>query len=380
MLKKTPDFSRIRVALVHDYLREYGGAERVLEALHEMFPEAPVFVAFTDSVAMGTQWSRFERWNIQTTWAQHIPGIKKLYSPLRFLAHRFFQSLDLSDFDVVISSTNMYMAKAVRVHPPAVHLCYCHTPPRSLYGYATMSDWKKNPIIRLLGELNNHVMRKTDWNTAQNPTLLIANSHEVQKRISKFYRRDSIVIHPPADVPKTLPNTQREKFCLVVSRLAASKHVDVVVQACTRLGVSLKVVGSGKMLSSLRKIAGPSVEFCGSVNDEELHRLYASAALAAYPAEDEDYGIVPVEAMGFGVPVIVHRSGGSLETVKEDETGLFVSTFEVKEMENAIRKGMKKNWNRDLIHTHAQHFSKTVFQKAMKTEIERLLLVSQSRV
>lgn len=373
MSKKTSDFSNLRVALVHDYLREYGGAERVLEALHEMFPGAPVFVAFTDSEAMGAQWSRFKQWNIQTTWAQKIPGIKKLYSPLRFLAHRFFQDLDLSKFDVVISSTNMYMAKAVRVRPPAVHLCYCHTPPRSLYGYATMSDWKKNPLIRVLGELNNHLMRKTDWESAQNPTLLIANSHEVQKRIAKFYRRDSVVIHPPAEIPKILPNVRREKYCLVVSRLAASKHVDVVVQACTRLGVPLKVVGSGKMLSSLKRIAGPLVEFYGSVNDEELHRLYARATLAAYPAEDEDYGIVPVEAMGFGVPIIVHRSGGSLETVKEEETGLFVETFEVAEMESAIRKGMKKNWNRSRIHAHAQQFSKEVFQRTIQGQIERLV-------
>lgn len=379
MSKKTIALGNLRVALVHDYLREYGGAERVLEALHELFPKAPVYVAFSDPEAMGAQWSRFEQWNIQTTWAQNIPGIKKLYSPLRFLAHRFFQDLDLSQFDVVISSTNMYMAKAVQVKPPAVHLCYCHTPPRSLYGYATMSDWKKNPIIRLLGGLNNHFMRKADWESAQNPTLMIANSLEVQKRIAKFYRRDSVVVYPPADVPEKLPEVRKEKFCLVVSRLAASKHVDTVVQACTRLGVPLKVVGSGKMLHSLKKMAGPLVEFCGSVNDTVLHELYAKASLVAYPAEDEDYGIVPVEAMGYGVPVIVHHSGGSLETVKEEETGLFVRTFAVAEMEDAIRRGMKKHWNRATIHAHAKQFSKTVFQQNMRSLIERLISTTQSR-
>lgn len=371
MGKNSFSIQSLRVAIVHDYLREYGGAERVVESLHKMFPKAPVYVAFVDKNAMGKQWTRFQNWDIRTTWAQKIPGILHLYSPLRIFANRFFSSLDLSEFDVVISSTNMYMAKAVRTSKNAVHLCYCHTPPRSLYGYSTMSDWKKNPLVRILGELNNHFMRKIDWSTAQNPTVFVANSVEVQNRISKFYRRESLVIHPPVYVPETLTHVGREDYCLVVSRLAASKHVDLVVRACSMLGVRLKVVGTGKAFSGLQNIAGPSVEFLGSVDDETLRDLYAHAKVVAYPAEDEDFGIVPVEAMAFGTPVIVHRSGGSKETVLEGKTGLFVNTFEVVEMKKTIQSALNKKWDENSIHDHALKFSEQEFQRNVLKLIEK---------
>ena len=363
----------LRVAIVHDYLREYGGAERVVEALHEMFPSAPVYVAFVDATSLGSHWERFRHWDIRTTWATKIPGIKILYSPLRVLADRFFGSLKLSEYDVVISSTNMYMAKAVRVQSPAIHICYCHTPPRSLYGYTTMTDWKKNPIIRVLGELNNHYMRWVDWKTSKLPTQFVANSKEVQDRISKFYRRTSVIIYPPVHVPEHLPDMKKKGYCLIVSRLAASKHVDLAVRACSELGVELKVVGSGKMLPQLQSIAGASVQFLGAVNDTELRRLYAEANLVLYPAEDEDFGIVPVEAMAYGTPVIVHRSGGAKETVLEDQTGIFVGTFEVSEMKTAIRKALKKTWDTRVLHDHAKKFSVAHFQTEMRNLIHHLM-------
>ena len=221
----------LRIALVHDFLHEYGGAERVVEALHTMFPQAPLYTAFVDAKSMGKQWKRFQDWDIRTTWASRIPFITKLYSPLRAFADKFFGSFDLSEYDIVLSSTNMYMAKSVHTSPKTIHVCYCHTPPRSLYGYTTMTEWKKNPIIRVCGELVNHYMRVIDFQTAQNPTQFVANSKEVQKRITKFYRRDSVVIYPPIQVPKILDGVQKENFCLFVGRLAASKHVDVVVRA-----------------------------------------------------------------------------------------------------------------------------------------------------
>ena len=147
--------SSLKVALVHDFLREYGGAERVIEALHEIFPTAPLYTAFVDKEAMGSQWQRFANWDIRQSWAANIPAINMIYSPLRVLSHRFFESFNFDEYDAVISSTNMYMAKAVRTQAPTKHYCYCHTPPRSLYGYSTMTDWKKNPFVRVAGELIN---------------------------------------------------------------------------------------------------------------------------------------------------------------------------------------------------------------------------------
>ncbi len=363
----------LNIAITHDFLLEYGGAERVVEALHTMYPQAPLYTAFVDKKSMGKQWHRFANWDIRTTWASRIPLITKLYSPLRVMADKFFASLDLSKFDVVISSTNMYMAKGVHVSPSAIHVCYCHTPPRSLYGYTTMTDWKKNPIVRVLGELLNHYMRIVDFQTAQLPTQFIANSKEVQKRIAKFYRRDSVVIYPPIQVPKILRDVKKENYCLYVGRLAASKHVNVVVRACTTMNMPLRVVGSGKPLEYLQSIAGSSVEFMGSVSDEELHDLYAKAKMVIYPAEDEDFGMIPVEAMAYGTPVIVHRSGGFLESVVEGKTGLFIDDFTDATMINAITLCATTTWDSQALHRHAQRFSTVRFEKEMRALLDKLL-------
>jgi len=362
----------MKVALVHDYFREYGGAERVVETLHEMFPDAPVYTAFIDKTALGIHWQRFQDWDIRQSWARYIPGIRYLYSPLRVLADTFFSSFDLSSYDIVISSTNMYMAKAVRMYPPTKHFCYCHTPPRSLYGYTTMTNWKKNPLVRIGGELINHYMRIVDFKTAQHPDLFIANSQEVQRRIQKFYRRDSVVIYPPIDVPATLPKTKKEEFYLYVGRLAASKHVDLVVKTCSQLKKRLLVVGSGKGLEDLKNIAGPSVEFLGSVSDEKLHDLYARAKLLIYPAEDEDFGMIPVEAMAYGTPVIVHRSGGFLESVIEGKTGIFIDKLTEDALEKAIERAEKIHWDQNTLYAHAKKFSKDRFKKEMHTLIADL--------
>lgn len=365
MPKKT---SSLKVALVHDYLREYGGAERVVEALHEIFPHSPVFVAFTDPTVAGIHWAKFKDWDIRQSWLTEIPFYKKFFSPLRIFAPDFFEDFDLSGFDVVISSTNAYFAKAVKVPAGAVHICYCHTPARSLYGYSTMTDWRRNPVTKIFGTLINHYLRVIDVKVAQKVNYFVANSRETQQRIKKFYRRDSTVIYPPVDVGPLKHNTKGEYY-LYVNRLAFAKHPELAVEVCTKLQLPLKVVGSGKMEEKIRAIAGPNVEFLGSVSDEKLHELYAGAKALLYPVEDEDFGIVPVEAMGHGVPVIAHRSGGPQETIIEGKTGIFFDDLNADSLTAAVKKFEGMQFDRQKIYQHAQQFSKQKFQENIRNFI-----------
>ncbi len=359
-----------RIALVHDYLREYGGAERVLEALHDLFPDAPVYVAFTDPTAMGRHWQKFADWHIQTTWLAQIPGIRHLFSPLRILAPKAFSDLDLSAFDVVISSSNAYFAKAVRVRAGARHICYCHTPPRALYGYTTKSNWRANSFTRVVGEVMNHFLRIADFQMAQRVTQFVANSAETQRRIQKFYRRDSMIIYPPVDVEGAevylkKHHSAKEEYYLYVNRLALAKHPELAVQVCTQLDKPLKVVGSGPMLEDLKKIAGPTIQFMGAVDDEELHALYAGAKALLYPVEDEDFGMVPVEAMAHGTPVIAHASGGVLETVEEEQTGLFFYELSVAGLTEALLLAERYTFSQKKCREKAQHYSCSHFKKSL---------------
>ena len=376
----------LKVALAHDYLREYGGAERVLEELHRMFPEAPVYTAFVDSRAMGRHWPKFADWDIRQSWLTKLPLHRRLFSPLRVWAHRYFRGFDLSGYDLVISSTNAYMAKAVRV-PHGVHVCYCHTPSRSLYGYTTMTDWRKNPLVKLGGELINHYLRIVDFRVAQDVDHFIANSRETARRIDKFWRRDATVIHPPVNVPPHPPTSAQPagpghppslaqpasparpdqgEYYLYVNRLALAKHPELAVAACNRLGLPLKVVGTGPMLARLREAAGAGVELLGAVSDQQLHRLYAGAKTLLYPAEDEDFGMVPVEAMGHGVPVIAHRSGGPSKTVIDGRTGVLFDELSEQGLVEAIERAGSHSFDRQVIYRHARQFSRQEFVKQLE--------------
>jgi len=358
------DQTSLKVAIVHDFLREYGGAERVVEALHEIFPQAPLYVAFADPVALGIHWQKFAQWDIKQSWLAKVPFHEKLFSPMRIFAPAAFKRFDLAGYDVVISSSNAYFAKAVQVKKPTLHICYCHTPPRALYGYSTMTNWKKNPVIKVAGTLINHVCRVMDVHAAQGVDLFIANSKEVKKRIQKFYRRESMIIHPPVDVPTQAPKRQTGQYFLYVNRLAFAKHPELAVAVATELNLPLKVVGSGKVLPTLQQHAGPTVEFLGSVSDQTLHQLYEGARALLYPVEDEDFGIVPVEAMGHGVPVIAHRSGGPLETIT-DQTGIFFDDLTVAGLKAAVKLFIKneKKFQAQQIYLHAKTFSKSEFQR-----------------
>lgn len=364
----------MHIAIVHDFLREYGGAERVVEAMHEIWPEAPLYTSFVDWKALGVHAGRFKNWDIRTSWVQHNWLVKKYHSPLRFLAPKIWESLDLSGYDVVISSSGWFMCRGVIVEAPAVHICYIHHPPRNLYGYATGSDLAKYWPVRVYATIINFFLRHYDFETAQRVNYFIANSYETARRVQKFYRRDSTVIYPPVDMP-TVKSKQKGDYFLSVGRLTYAKRVDLAIAACNKLRAPLKIVGIGKEEAYLRSIAGSTIEFIGAVSDSKLAQLYVGAKALIFSALDEDLGMVPVEAMGYGVPVIALAQGGVLETVIDGKTGVLFQQPTVESVVLAIKKFYKdyKNYN---FYTEckrqAKKFSKERFKKELKDFVEEM--------
>ncbi len=366
----------MKIAIVHDFLREYGGAERVVEAMHELWPEAPVYTSFVDWESLGNQGYRFRGWDIRPSWVQNNWIVKKYHSPLRFLAPDVWGSFDLSGFDVVISSSGWFMCRGVKVNKPAVHICYIHHPPRNLYGYATGSDLQKYWIVRAYAVVINFFLRHYDFATAQKVDYFVANSKETARRVQKFYRRDSTVIYPPVEVSdvrlkmKDFRN-RKQGYFLSVGRLTYAKRIDLAIEVCNKLKLPLKIVGKGKEEAYLRSIAGPTIEFTGGVSDQQLNQLYEGAKAFIFSALDEDFGIVPVEAMAHGVPVIALAEGGVLETVVDGKTGILFGEPTVKNLEVAVKKFLrtKKDWSKACI-LHAKKFSKAKFQKEFKAFVE----------
>jgi glycosyltransferase involved in cell wall biosynthesis len=386
----------MKIALVHDLLREYGGAERVVETMHEMWPEAPLYTSFVDWKALGSNAYRFKNWDIRPSWAQHNWFVKKFHSPLRFLAPRIWESFsskggsasggDLSSYDVVISSSGWFMCRGVKVKKPAVHICYIHHPPRNLYGYATGSDLQKYWPVRVYAAIINFFLRHYDFETAQRVDYFVANSKETARRVIKFYRRDSTVIYPPVEVTRDTKHVKRDTknqnmshvtshvshgdYFLSVGRLTFSKRVDLAIEACNKLNVPLKIVGTGKEETYLRSIAGPTIEFTGGVPDEELFKLYAGAKALIFCALDEDFGIVPVEAMAQGIPVIALGQGGVLETVVDGKTGVIFREPTAESLTNAIKQFGKSTIDPNACIVQSGKFSKERFKKELRAFVE----------
>ncbi|MCR4325104.1 MAG: glycosyltransferase [Candidatus Curtissbacteria bacterium] len=372
----------MKVALVHDYLGEFGGAERVLLALSEIWPNAPIYTAFyrKDSPA----YARFKGRKIITSWAQKVPFFNtKLHSPLRFLAPKIWNSFDFSNFDVVITSSSWYVTKGVKKGPGTIEICYCHTPPRYLYGYPTSVEWQKYFLVRMYALFINHYMRIYDFEAAQRVDYFIANSQNVARRIKKFYRRDADVIYPPVDLPKAKSVDSKRStvdggYFLVVSRIVGGKGLKLAVEAANKLNVPLKVIGKpagyASEESNMKKIAGKNVDFLGYVSDRELAKLYAGARAFLALATDEDFGITPVEAMLCGTPVIAYRGGGYLETVIDGKTGVFFEQNSVESLTGALNSFMKLEkkgtFDSVAIKRHAKKFGKERFKEEILEFVE----------
>lgn len=399
----------MKVALVHDYIKEYGGAERVLELLSEIFPEAPIYTAFykKDSIA----YKKFKNRKIIPSWVHYIPFFAtKLHSPFRFLAPWIWGSFNFSDYDVVISSASWYVTKGFGRHSPTsprlrgtigkpIEICYCHTPPRWLYGYKTSIEWQKFWPIKVYGTIIGHFMRMYDFNAAQRVDYFIANSEEVRERIRKFYRRDAVVIYPPVELPKIQKKwevgnknvdkevgSERGEYYFIVSRIVGGKGLDLAVEAATKMGFKLKIAGASAGYSSqyknLLKNTKNNIEFLGFVTDEELVNLYAGAKAFLALAKDEDFGITPVESMLCGTPVIAYNGGGYKETVIDPSagsgqvTGIFFNEQTVESLISAIKKFEKMNIKSEDCIKQAEKFSKERFKKEIENFVKQVSLSS----
>lgn len=362
----------MKIALVHDYLKEYGGAERVLSVLHEMFPQAPIYTAFKTPGSSAAE--AFADTKVVTSWADIFLRYKNLHSPLRFLIPAIWESFDFSKFDVVILSSSGYLTKPVRVPKRVKVICYCHTPPRFLYGYRTAIDWQRYLLIKIYGYLIAHFLRLYDFLGAKRVDLFIANSHNVAARIKKFYRRDSVVIYPPLEVTKIQNSkfkTQNSKpYFLVASRISSEKGLPMAMAAANKLRTRLKIVGEFAGLRweerEINKNRSGNIEFLGRVSDEELYKLYAGAKAFLALEQDVDFGMTPVEAMAAGCPVVAYKSGGYLESVVEGKTGTFFEDYTVKSLIEAMRRIEKMKIKLSDFRKQAEKFSQEKFVAGIK--------------
>lgn len=410
----------MKVALVHDYIKEYGGAEKVLEALHEVFPQASVFTTVYLPKYLGPHQERFKDWDIRTSWLQHIPFKAKLISPFRLIAPFVFKQFDFSTFDVVVvSATGAYSPNGIanknqesRIknyeekkkehnHTPSairhkpIHVCYCHTPPRYLYGYPTAREWKNNPVMLVLGTITNHFLRMVDVKSSENVDYFVANSEEVKARIKKFYRKDATVIYPPVDLEGSRWQVaRREKnnhelratsYYLAGSRLARAKHIDLLIKAAKKYNLALKVFGKGfaGYEEELKKLAGGAsgvggrkgnIEFVGEVSDEQKYELMRNAKAYLFASEYEDFGITPVEAMGQGTPVVAYRSGGVKETLIDGKTGVFFDELTVESVKDALDKLEKISIKSEDCVKQAEKFNSERFKKEIKAFVNKLAI------
>jgi len=336
----------MKVAIVHDQLREFGGAERVLVALKKIYPQAEIFTTTFDLNSLGIHKELIKNWKVNVSWFGKIPFLNRFYSPFRFLTPLIWESFNFDKYDLVISSSGSWMSKGIKTNKPTIHISYIHHPPRYLYGYETAIEWQKYFLIKIYGYIVNHFLRIWDFTSSQRADYLIANSEETKRRIEKFYRRDAVVIYPPVNIPdsklfKTIYNNLqpfKTDYFLTVSRLARTKHIDVLIKAANLAKFNLKIVGSGRDFERLKQTACPTVEFLGNLSDQELKKIYLNAKAFLFASKDEEFGIAPVEAMGYALPVIAFRSGGLPEYLIDGKNGYLFDHLD----ENSLVEKVKK--------------------------------------
>ncbi len=370
MMPTNASLSRRRIAIIHDWLNQMGGAENVLEVLVDMFPHAPVYTSIYDPTRVSPA---YRSWDIRPSWMNRLPAVGRhhqLYLPFYPLA---FESFDLSGYDLIISNKSAF-AHSVITPPETIHISYCLTPTRFLWQY--QSYRQREGIGRLANFLLQPLLtwqRQFDRLAADRVDYFIAISRAVQARIRKFYRRESVVIHPPVDTTRFRPSdAPPEGYYLVVSRLIPYKRVDLAVEACTRLQLPLIVVGDGRDRPALERAAGPTVTFLGRVSQEEIVRLMQRARAFLFPGL-EDFGIAPVEAMACGRPVIAYAGGGALDTVLPGITGEFFTEQNAESLMAVLRQFDPHKYDPHACRAQAENFDVQVFRQKLDAYIASVL-------
>lgn len=355
----------MRIALAHEFLNQLGGAERVLKNFLQIWPQAEVRVIFYDREKTRGEFEGFKK---KIGWLNNLPLSKKhprLFLPLMPWT---IESFKFDDFDLVLSDSSSF-AKGV-IAKNKLHICYCHTPTRFLWSEAEYLDQQNYPwILKFLGKLYLPRLKRWDYAAAQRPDFFIANSVNVQKRIQKYYNRDSVVIPPPVDTDVFHPEGKKENYFFVASRLEPYKKIELVIQAFNELGLPLKVAGSGTASGSLRAMARSNIEFLGRISDEELRRRYSEAQAFIFPAE-EDAGIMVLEAQACGTPVIAYKAGGVLETMEEGITGEFFGQQSAESLKKTLKDFDPSKYDPQAIRHHAQKFDKKIFQERIRRFVE----------
>lgn len=359
MTKVTP----VRLALVASWLNQYGGAERVLEVAHELFPDAPVFTSTYRAAALP---ATYQTWDIRVTFFDQIPlADKRVLLPLYSAA---FESLDLRGYDVILSITSAF-AHGVRVPPGARHICYCLTPARFLWNYADYIERERiGRLPRLILPFFIARLRAWDRRAAERVTQFVAISETVRERIAKYYQRAATVIHPPVDVERFSVAHARGDYFLILSRLVPYKRIDLAVQAFNELGLPLLIAGEGRDRARLQSLAKSNVQLLGRPSDEQARDLLARCRTFLFPGE-EDFGITPLEANASGKPVIAFAGGGALETIVEGVTGEFFREPTAPSLVTVVRAFDDTKYDALTMRRHAEKFSVAVFKEKLLSQI-----------
>lgn len=353
----------MKVALVHDYLNQMGGAERVVLALHEIFPEAPLYTSIYDRDKMPEEFGRME---VKASFMQDLPWIFKKPRHYFWLYPRAFESFDLSGFDLIISSSSAF-AKGIRRPNGAKHICYCHTPMRFVWRYQTyIQEEGINPLYKMALPIFLARLKNWDLSTNRDVDHFIVNSKVVAGRVREYYDRDSVIIYPPVDTRFFRPQVIHSDCFLVVSRLLPYKRLDIAVKAFSELGLPLKIVGEGPDEGRLKKMAAPNIEFLGRIADDEaVIRLYASCRALIFTGE-EDLGLALLEAAACGRPTIAYAAGGALETIIEGQTGVFFKEQTAESLKEAVSRFMGSKFDSQTVRLQAENFDKEKFKERIK--------------
>ncbi len=359
---------KAKIALVFDWMTNPGGAEKVNYTLHQMFPNAPIFT----SVFNKEKLKEFKKANIQTSFIQNLPFSKDKHQIYLGLMPYAYENFDLSDFDIVISSSHA-CAKGVITKPETLHICYCHTPMRYAWDnwHKYFDEYKMNRIFKGIAKKRIHKIRIWDRISADRVDHFIANSTTTQRRISKYYNRSSVIIHPMIEADKYKISKDSKGYFLAVGRLTPYKKFDLIVDTFNDLGLPLKIVGTGIMETELEEKAKENIEFLGFVNDETLRKLYSESEALIFP-QLEDFGITPLESMASGRPVIAFNQGGALDTVVDGETGILFKKQNKRALKKAVETYLERKNKFNPVDTRAKvlKFDKKVFEKLLMKFIE----------